>query len=201
MKSLGNAVVFIDNGYFKLITKDFGYDGKSKENNFKKCDINQFAITLARSEGFWCEHVYFYIAPPFQSFPPTPDEKLRKAHHDKFIHFLRTIPNFTVREGRCQKIDGKYKQKGVDTLMVMDLTKFFYNHQKTKTIIIITSDTDFVPVLNELRKSGINVILYHFTDKIRKSKFSMSNHLSKACDKCVMITKEHYEKSVRRKKL
>ncbi len=67
-----------------------------------------------------------------------------------------------------------------------------------KTIIVMTCDTDFVPILNEIRKSGIKVILYFFNDYIRGSKFSMSNYLLTACDKSVLITKALLLRSQRR---
>lgn len=179
--------VFIDDGYLKLISKHF---------NSPKYSINQFAITLAKEQGFWCEQVYFYTAPPHQSSFPSEDERNRKAKYDRFIAKLKQIPNFFVREGRCQKIDGEYRQKGVDTLLTMDLMQFPLNNDKINSLIIITSDTDFVPILNHLRsKHEIRVILYHYTDKIRDSKFSTSNHLYTACDTHVMIQPEHFEKS------
>ncbi len=180
-----NTTVFIDNGYLKLIAKHF------KKMGF---DINQFAITISKEQKLWCENVYFYTAPPYQSSKPTEDEKRRKAEYDNFIYSLKKIPNFIVREGRCRKIDGKYSQKGVDTLITMDLTWYPINHKNNKNLIIITADTDFVPILNHLRKNGINVILYYYTDRERGSIFSMSNHLSKVCDKQVLLTPDHFNK-------
>lgn len=99
------------------------------------------------------------------------------------------LPNFFVREGRCQKIDGHYQQKGVDTLITIDLFKIPEN---IKTIILLVCDTDFVPVLNEIRSRGIKVILYYFSDRVRNSKFSMSNHILSACDEYFLLTKEYF---------
>lgn len=64
-----------------------------------------------------------------------------------------------------------------------------------KKIIILTSDTDFVPILNNIRKMGIEVILCYYSDRQRKSRFSMSNYLFSACDRKVLITDELLEKS------
>jgi len=187
MVYLENTAVFIDNGYLQVIARHFAK---------KDYDINQFAITLSKEQKLWCEKVYFYIAPPYQSNKPTEDEKMRKAKYDRFVSALKKIPTITIREGRCQKKeDGEYGQKGVDTLIVMDLVQYSINHKKNKSLIIVTADTDFVPVLNSLRERGINIILYYYTDLKRNSKFSMSNHLSKACDKQILITPEHFDKS------
>src|SRR3989344_635811 len=134
-------------------------------------DINQFANTLAKSQGLWCKGVYFYIAPPFQSDPPKKEETIRKANHDRFIAKLRKIPNFTVREGRCQKINNDFKQKGVDTWLTMDLLTISKN-KETNTIVLLTCDTDFVPILNQIKADGNEVILFYYNDFQRHSKFS-----------------------------
>ena len=189
MDGMGNdTIVFLENQYLHLIGKKFGVE--------KKYDLNQLAITLAKQEGLWCKGVYLYTAPPFQSENPTDDEKRRKAGHDKFVSYMRRIPNFVVREGRCQKIDGEYHEKGVDALLTADIVTLPYTHKNVKTIIILTCDTDFVPILNKMREEhGIRVILYYYTDRQRESKFSMSNVLHTACDKKVLLTKEHFEMS------
>ncbi|MFA5049815.1 MAG: NYN domain-containing protein [Candidatus Micrarchaeia archaeon] len=188
--SLPNTIVFLENHYIQLIGKKLGKD--------RTYDMNQLAITFSKQEGYWCKKVYLYTAPPYQSPKPTQDEKIRKASYDKFLYYMKKIPNFLVREGRCQKLDCKYSEKGVDTLMTTDLVLLPHEHNDIKTIIVVTCDTDFVPVLNKLRtECNINVILYYYSDFKRRSKFSMSNHLFTVCDKKVLITKEHFEKSLR----
>lgn len=146
----------------------------------------------------WCKGVYYYIAPPFQSDPPTTNEAERKSRHDKFVSKLSRIKGLNVRQGRCQKVDGEYHQKGVDTLITMDLLEIC-SKGKDKTIIILTCDTDFVPILNKIREMKIEVILYYYNDYVRGSKFSMSNHLHTACDKSVIITLDMFTKSIRKK--
>lgn len=182
--------VFIDGAYLSLISKHFG-NGK-----YLDFDINRFAITLSRSQGLWCKGVYYYTAPPYQSPNPTDAEIRKKAGYDRFISKLKNIQNFTVREGRCQKVDDGYHQKGVDTLFTMDLFTLCHGRD-IKTIVVLTCDTDFVPVLNRLRSMGIEIILFYFSDYKRKSKFSMSNHILTACDKKVLVQIEHFEKSMK----
>ena len=185
------TVVFLDNGYLSKISKYFG--GKQPY----KVDLKQLAITLSKEKGLWCLHTYLYTAPPYQSPSPTSDEIRRKANHDYWVSKLRRINDFTVREGRYQKC-GKndYQQKGVDTLLTMDLSKLPLTHKGIPKIIVLACDTDFVPILNDLRASNhIKVILAYFTDKVRHSEFSMSNHILTACDDTIVLTKEHFEKS------
>jgi len=185
--------IFIDAGYLSKISSHLG-NGKHL-----KCDVNQLANTFAREQQLWNIGTFYYTAPPFQGNPPEGDEGRRKANYDKFISKIKRIPSFTVREGRCQKIDGKFHQKGVDTLITMDLMTLTSKKNKIKKIIILTCDTDFVPVLQKIRDEGIEVILYYYSDRVRNSKFSMSNHIFTVCDNKVLITKEHFEKSSKKR--
>jgi len=195
---LEETTVFIDGQYLSLISKHFAKKLKLK-TKYLGFGINQLAITLAKTQGLWVKKVFYYTAPPFQSNPPTEEQANRRASYDKFVKSLKKIPNFTVREGRCQKVDGDYHQKGVDTLFTMDLVDTCRN-RNIKKIIVLACDTDFVPILNELRKNSIEVILFYFNDFKRKSNFSMSNHILTACDRRVLIEYEHFEKSKRNKR-
>ena len=187
--SMNDAFVFIDGKYLSLISKHFG---KGKYLDF---DLNQFGHTLAKSQGLWCEGVFYYTAPPYQSPKPTEEEKTRKSKHDKFVSGISKLPNFIVREGRCQKTADGFQQKGVDTLLTMDLAESA-NH--TKTLVLVICDTDFVPILNKLKNSGIEIILFYFSDFKRNSIFSMSNHLFTVCSRHILIDLEHFKKSVKK---
>ena len=182
-----SATLFIDAGYLSHISKHFG-GGKPI-----KYKIENFAVNLCKDLSLDCKEIYFYVAPPFQSPKPTPDENKRKANYDKFISKLKgVLPKINIREGRLQKIDNIFTQKGVDTLMTMDLLKIAQK-KEVKTIVIITADTDFVPIINDIKKDHkIKVILAYFTDRKRGSDFSMSNHLLTACDDTILIEKEHF---------
>lgn len=187
------TLVFIDEGYLSKISKHFG------KGKYKKHDKNQFTITLAKKQGLWVDGVYLYVAPPFQSTPPTENETYRMEGHKGFVASLRNIPNFIVREGRVQKINEDYTQKGVDTLLTMDLlTEPFIKN--IRTIIIVACDTDFVPILNQIRQKGVRVILYYFNDFVRNSEFAMSNYILTACDKTVLIDEDCFNKSLLKSK-
>ena len=178
------AIVFIDAGYLSFISKFFG-NGKPL-----KYKIEVLAKNLAKSKNLECKRIYFYTAPPYQSSKPTKEENKRKANYDKFITKLKEV-GIIVREGRCQKINNIYQQKGVDTLLTIDLSRI-PKKEGVSDAIVITSDTDFVPIFNDLSEDGINVILAYFTDKKRKSGLSLSNHLWKACKDKIKIKKEFF---------
>lgn len=183
------ANVYIDDGYLRKILKEFG------EGNYFKIDYNQLAISMTRIYNFWCNSVYFYTAPPFQSNPPTVEESRMKSGYDRVVSTISRIPQFYVREGRVQKIDNEFKQKGVDTLLTMDLMELVQDQKEIKTAVLLICDTDFVPILNSIRKKGIEVILFYYSDYIRHSNFSMSDYLLTACDKHHLIDKDLLMKS------
>jgi len=182
-----STIVFIDGGYLSFISKFFGKDKPLKY----KMEI--FAENLAKSKNFNCKKIYFYTAPPYQNSIPTKEENERKANYDKFVSKLKEV-GIIIREGRCQKINNTYQQKRVDTLLTIDLSRI-PKKEKISNVIVLTSDTDFVPIINDLSEDGINVILAYFTDKKRKSGLSLSNHLWKACKNKIKIKKEYFFKS------
>lgn len=179
------TIVFIDAGYLSFISKFFG-NGKPL-----KYKMEVFAKNLAKSKNLECKKIYFYTAPPYQDSTPTKEENRRKANYDKFVSKLKEVGIF-VREGRCQKIDNTFQQKGVDTLLTIDLSRI-PNKEGISNVIVLTSDTDFVPIINDLSEDGINVILAYFTDRKRKSGLSLSNHLWKACKDKLKIRKEFFK--------
>lgn len=184
--NMKQTILFIDAGYLSFISKYFG-NGKPL-----KYKIENFAVNLLKSKNLECKKIYYYTAPPYQSPNPTKEENKRKASYDKFISKLKnTNPQIIVKEGRCQKIDNTYQQKGVDTLITIDLSRI-PKKEKISDVVLLSSDTDFVPIIEDLKEDGIKVILAYFTDKRRKSAFSLSNHLWKACKDKILIKKEHF---------
>ncbi|MEK6914798.1 MAG: NYN domain-containing protein [Nanoarchaeota archaeon] len=181
------TIFFIDSGYLSFISKHFG-EGKPL-----KYKIEKFAQSVASIKNLEIQEIYFYTAPPYQSPNPNKDENKRKRNYDKFIEKLGKVsPKIIVREGRVQKGDDGYQQKGVDTLLTMDLFKVS-QRGTIKNLILLTADTDFVPIIKEIRKEyQVKIILAYFTDKRRKSGFSLSNHLWEVCDDKILIKRNNF---------
>lgn len=185
------TLVFIDEGFLSKLSKYFG------KGNYLKFNKIAFAKSISKKQNLFCKKIYYYTAPPFQSEKPSKEESERYRNYRKFIRKISQDDILEIREGRCQrlKIDGKFtfKQKAVDSLMIMDLMKVPLESPSIKRIILIASDSDFVPIIKYLSKLNIKTVLYTYYEKRRKSKFSTSNDLIKSVHKYILLTKEDFE--------
>jgi uncharacterized LabA/DUF88 family protein len=187
------SFVMIDAGFLSKVSYRLG------DSHYYKYDLLKFSKRLCGKQECIFKKLFFYNAPPFQNFHPTNEERKRKMDYDSFIQKLRRNPEeVIIREGRCQRLrsnDGKYifKQKGVDTLLTMDLMSLPFENNNVKQVILIATDSDFVPIIKRLRKLGIKVILYTYFDRDRRSIFSTSTQLLHSVDKYVKLTKLDFE--------
>ena len=191
-----DTLVFIDEAFLSKLSKYFG------NGNYIKFDRKKLGQLLAEYEKLKCSKIFLYIAPPFIDEKPEKEEELRKQGYDKFVRNLKEI-GILVREGRCQrlKIDGafSYNQKAVDVYLAMDLTNVPLKFPEIKKIILISTDSDFVPVIKNLEENNVATILYTYYEKNRKGIFSRSNHLIKSVHKYKIITKEDLAKCLIKK--
>ena len=185
-----DSFLFIDSGFLSKLSKYFG-GGK-----YIQYDLIKFCEKLVKKNNLNCKEIFYYTAPPFQSDNPSKEEKERKDKYDKFIKKLRN-KNIIVKEGRCQRLKINdyfiYKQKAVDSLMIIDLMSVPLKYPKIKNIIIIASDSDFVPVIDNLKKIEINIILATYFTKKRNTNFSRSSHLINSVNKYFRISKQDFE--------
>ncbi len=186
------VLVYIDAGFISKLTKHFG------KGNYMKFDLDRFSKLITGREGLVCKKIMYYNAPPFQSTVPTEDERRRKEGHDSYIDKLSRCEGILIRKGgRCQKLmkNGKpdYGQKGVDTLISMDLARLDIEYPKIKTIILVGCDSDVVPAIKALEERGIETILYTYSERNRKSKFSTSNYLRDSVSRSVQLKPKDFE--------
>ena len=186
-----DCVVIIDDGFYKLVKKYF-QDRSGESGKLLKSFRN-----ICKNEDFKLKHLFFCTAPPYQSNVPTGKEDFLKRRHDKLISLLGYKKWITVQEGRCQrlKIDGdyRYSQKGVDSWVVFNLARLRLDFPDVKKIILVSSDSDFAPIVKEVQeRDGIEIILYTYFDKRRGSSFSLSNHLLDVCSRFVKLRMEDF---------
>jgi len=104
----------------------------------------------------------------------------------KLINDIKLLPFFAVREGVLsfngwtlkQKCYGQnplddscftpnLKQKGVDIKIGLDVAWVSFNHI-AKNIVLITGDSDFVPIIKTARRNGVFVYLFTLNHNVKK---------------------------------
>ncbi len=192
---MASAQVFIEGNYYRLLLKHFYGAGFPRVGPF------EFGAGLAREQGLRCTKVFYYTAPPHQSYIATKREKSRRAAYDRAVQAMGGMDGLVIREGRCQKImndAGKYeyREKGVDALIIMDL---YGAMKETKNVILMSSDTDLMPIVREVRDNGkLTAILYYYADAVRRSVFPMPHELIAAASWSALVNKGHFERSMKR---
>jgi uncharacterized LabA/DUF88 family protein len=186
-----DTLVFIDEAFLSKLSRYLG------DKKYLKFDRILFSENISKEQGLFCKHIFLFTAPPFQCETPLEEEEIRRKGYDNFISKLSKSPKITIREGRCQRIKNKesqfiFKQKAVDILLTIDLMRIPLKYPEIKEIILVSSDSDFVPVIEALKELNIKVILYTYYEKGRKSIFSTSNYLIKSVYKYVQLKKENF---------
>ncbi|MFH1585523.1 MAG: NYN domain-containing protein [archaeon] len=187
-----DTLMFVDDGFFGLVKNHF-----SKEDGKPKKYLQAFR-NICKKENLSLKHLYIYTAPPFQGPKPTKKEDFPTSRYQNMTRMLRKKKWITLREGRCQKYfnqkgEEDFCQKGVDALVIMDMFDIKENYPNIRKIILIASDSDFVPVIMRMKQKGFEVRLYTYFDRKRKSRFSTSNHLLKVASRWQKLTKEDFE--------
>ena len=103
---------------------------------------------------------------PYQSNPPTPEERNHYGAKHRFFDALSYIPHFEVRLGQLlrsgMKEDGSpnYTQKRVDMMMGVDMALLAVK-RRVDRIALLTGDSDTIPAVEAVKPEGIVVTLVH----------------------------------------
>lgn len=180
--------MFIDGGYFVKVRENL---------NVYKVDFAKFSDLICGKMERW--FTFYYDCPPFQSNPPTDEEKTKKAGFDRFVYSLKTLPRFQVRLGKLSRFDKvcekcghstrRYRQKRVDNLLTVDLTRAIWKDNISKAIIV-TGDSDFVPAVEEANRAQILTHVYY----LKSQNTSIHDELYTACSERTEITKKLLDK-------
>ena len=165
-----------------------GYLSAVLKSNFNRpaIDFENLSEKVAKPDTRF--RTYYYYCMPYQSNPPTDEEKRRYSEAYRFINALKFLPRFEVRLGRLRRgltSDGKtvYEQKGVDVLLSVDLVKLAATNQIDKAVLI-TGDSDFVPAI-KVAKESINITLYY-------CKGTAHHELLQVCDDRIEMDKDFF---------
>lgn len=148
--------IFIDGAYLDKILQD--------EFGSPKLDYEKLAEWLCF--GIPPFRTYYYHCLPYQSNPPTHEERERFSKRQKFYNTLAKLPRYEVRYGqleyRGKKSDGTpiFVQKRVDILLGVDLVLLAVKQRITHATIL-AGDSDFLPAITVAKNEGVLITLCH----------------------------------------
>ncbi|MBI4229989.1 MAG: NYN domain-containing protein [Planctomycetes bacterium] len=154
---MSRTAVFIDGAYLDHILRDdcAGF----------RLDYAHFSDRLA--EGKETLRTYYYNCLPYQSNPPTAEERERFGKAQRFTQRLSRLPRYEVRLGALQykgveRESGRkiFVQKRVDILLGVDLVLLAAKHQIIDAALV-AGDSDFLPAVKAAKDEGVSVRLYH----------------------------------------
>ena len=161
------VAVFIDGNYLNMRLADHGF---YKED----LDLRLFSDLLC--DGSYRFRTYYYDGKPHEDFSS-------KYEIEDYQKSLTTLPRFMVKLGRVLKNEGRYRQKGVDVLLAIDLTEMSVS-RRVDRVVLVLSDTDYIPAIKKARENFTLVTLYSFYEP------HFSHIFKEECDDCMEITDE-----------
>ena len=153
---MGTCAVYIDGGYLDHVLK--------RNYSEVRIDIERLVRRITQEDKLL--RAYYYHCLPYQSNPPTPDEKDHYAAMHRFLEKLSLLPRFDVRLGLLRrsgmKEDGRpiYAQKRVDTMMSVDMALMAVK-RRVDRIALLTGDSDAIPAVEAVKPEGVVVTLVH----------------------------------------
>lgn len=165
----GKVAVFIDGGYL---------DHLRDHRRVGRLDLEKLVHSVV-GEGELLR-AYYYTCMPFQSEPPTEEERGRYAKKDQFLSVVRRLPRFEVRLGKIQRIGDEVRQKRVDILLAIELVSLAWKGSIDRAVVV-AGDSDFVPAVEQAKDAGVVVQLLYFRE-------SCHDELLDAVDERVEIT-------------
>ena len=195
---MARLAIYIDGGYFDQISRNIGvrvdFDKFVNEILTVVADRTPDPLDLLRT--------YYYDSLPYQSDPPTPEERDRFAGKRRFFEALRRIERFQVREGRLafrgyDKRDKPiFQQKRVDLMLGLDFALSSSKRQITHAALI-AGDSDFIPAVKVAKQEGISVWLFHGPGRSSGSRSTYADELWVAADMRFELTREFLLRSAR----
>jgi len=162
--------IFVDGGYLdSLATDEFGI----RVDQSKLGEEIRRIVAAKTPNSVDLLRTLYYDCLPYQSNPPTTEEKERFGKKRSYFDMLRNLPRFDVREGRLvfRGLDktGKqiFQQKRVDLLLGLDFALLSGKRQITH-VAVVSGDSDLLPAFKVAKEEGISVWLFHGPRKSKK---------------------------------
>lgn len=150
------TIIYMDGAYLAAVLRD--------QFSSERIDFYHFAERI--SDKNFLRVNYYNCIPEIRS-SATESEKLRVEKSLSFFNALKKMPRYTLRLGSMEyrgidPVTTKpiFVQKRVDTLMATDMLVHAFE-KSVERQILVTGDSDFVPVIEEVKRRGIEIGLVH----------------------------------------
>lgn len=150
------TAIFIDGAYLDYVLRD----------EFDSAQIDYRALSEKLAGDADILRTYYYHCPPFQSNPPTQEERERYSAQRSFYDALDRLPRYSVRLGRLARrgpanaARPRFEQNRVDILLGVDLV-LLAAKQAIQEAVIVAGDSDFIPAITIAKSEGVLVRLFH----------------------------------------
>jgi len=171
------VAIFIDgSNLFYCLTQEFGR---------LDLDYHEFVKELTRlaGENTRLVRVYYYDAPVRREHDPQ-----RYKKQQRFLEYLRELPQFRVELGRLEGPPNALREKGVDIRIATDMLQYASIYD---IAILVTGDGDFAYVVRAAQNLGKQVF-----NAIGPR--SQSRELRQACDFVITIDHDLLARCARR---
>lgn len=156
MTNKEKVAVFIDgsNFYYKMRDKEI------EISNTTEFDYKGLSKWLSRDR----EIVYmgYYVGAVRAKPEDRKGQALRRRQQKLFSHL--ESQEFVIKRGYLMQNEGSYHEKGVDVHLSVDLLVGAYENQYD-TAIIISSDTDLIPVIQKVKSLKKNIEYIGFSHR------------------------------------
>lgn len=172
------AQVFMDGGYVRELSKEHPGalpDPYSLAKGLvESSQVQTWAYDPSRHPNAFLSRITYYDALPNES--ATPEEKARIEEYWRTIEKLNDVH---LGFGELRGLKRKVRQKGVDTLIAVDMVAGAYS-QLFDIAVLVAGDADFVPVVEEVKRRGVMVAIAGRSN-------STSSELMAAADRFIEI--------------
>lgn len=187
---MARLAIFMDGGYIDALAEvEFGVRVDYK----RLSDAIVDGVASKTPEPVDLLRTYYYHCLPYQSSPPTSDERARFSRMRSFLNALRRLERFTIREGRLafRGMDSLgrpiFQQKRTDLLLGLDFALLSAKKQITHAAIV-TGDSDLLPAMVVAQQEGIAAWLVHGPRVNSKGDSTYAEELWEAADERMELT-------------
>lgn len=166
---------------------DGAYVDKLFQHHLGGVKVDYAKLANHFSAGSDLLRTYYYHCLPYQSNPPTADERSRFSGAEKYMAALSRLPRFQVRLGKLEyrgvQTDGSkiFAQKRVDILLGVDMVELAATRQISKAVLV-AGDSDFLPAIEVVKRHGVLTVLWHGTRGGHGRQSTCHNDLWDICD-------------------